>query len=76
MAEGSDTYAFYVVREGDQTGETARGPFNMRTAELEVGEQEQIITRRKLNVLRGVESDPGIYSGSAALSSFAPALLM
>lgn len=52
MTIESDLFAFYIVTENDDFGETAHGPYTMAEAEARVQVDEKIITRQHLSQLR------------------------
>lgn len=52
MAESSDLFAFYIVTQNDDFGESAHGPYTMTEAESLLREDETIITREHLTTLR------------------------
>ena len=52
MEESSELMAFYIIRENDDSGKSAHGPYMMADAESRVGEGEKIITQTKLISLR------------------------
>lgn len=65
MQENSELTAYYIIKENDNSGKTAHGPYMMEDAELRVGLDEKLISQSELVSLRqnaasfeGIEGTP------------------
>ena len=72
MTENSDLFAFYIITENDNLGETAHGPYTMAEAESHVKVDEKIITRKHLSTLR--QQDPSITNQNSTYNQNQPQL--
>ena len=65
MTQNTDLYAFYIITKGDETGESAHGPYTMVDAEARVKPDEKIITRLTWATIKQIDQPDQLISNTS-----------